>query len=107
MILDGFVLNVTEFIGLHPGGHMMLKHNIGRDISKFFYGGYAMEGNLGGNPQSGHVHSNYARMIVNDLIIGNYEKHITVQSTICKVNEGKITRLNESTSIFYFESEDR
>ena len=48
VILDGFVLNVTDFIGLHPGGHYMLKHNIGRDISKFFYGGYSMEGNLGG-----------------------------------------------------------
>ena len=64
----------------------MLKHNIGRDISKFFYGGYSMEGNLNGNPEPGHVHTNYARIIVNDLIIGNYEKHITVQSTICKIN---------------------
>ena len=107
VILDGFVLNVTEFIGLHPGGRYMLKHNIGRDISKFFYGGYSMEGNLGGGaPKAGHVHSNYARMIVNDLIIGNYEKHITVQSTICRIKTEKIVRLNDTTSIFFFESED-
>lgn len=83
----------------------MIKHNIGRDISKFFYGGYSMEGNLGGRPASGHVHTNYARMIVNDLIIGNYEKQITVQSTICKVNIGKTIRVNDSTCTFFFESE--
>lgn len=56
----------------------MLSHNVGRDISKFFYGGYSMEGNLSGSPSSGHIHTNYARYIVNDLIIGHYEKHIQV-----------------------------
>ena len=63
----------------------MLRHNIGRDISKFFYGGYNMEGNLRGKPVAGHAHSNYARLIVNDLIVGHYQKDIVAQSTICKI----------------------
>ena len=78
VLLDGHVLNVAKFIGVHPGGRHMLEHNIGKDISKFFYGGYNMEGNLRGKPVSGHVHSNYARMIVNDLIVGTYQKEIIV-----------------------------
>ena len=105
VILDGFVLNIADFITHHPGGKFALSHNVGRDISKFFYGGYSMEGNMT-NPQSGHVHTNYARIIVNSLIIGNYEKHITVQSTICKVNMEKTIKVNETTAIFFFESED-
>jgi cytochrome b involved in lipid metabolism len=27
----------------HPGGKFVVEANIGRDISKFFYGGYSME----------------------------------------------------------------
>lgn len=42
---------------------------MGQDVSKFFHGGYALEGNLGPRPSPGIKHSNYARLIVNDLII--------------------------------------
>ena len=45
-------------------------------------------------------------MIINDLIVGQYEKHITVQSTICKVNTDKTVKVNDNTAIFFFESED-
>ena len=54
----------------------MIKHNIGTDISKFFFGGYCLEGNLQG-VSPGHCHSSYARMIVNDLAIAVYERDIT------------------------------
>ena len=47
VILDELVLDVASFISHHPGGQFVLKHNIGRDISKFFHGGYSLEGNLG------------------------------------------------------------
>jgi cytochrome b involved in lipid metabolism len=30
----------------HPGGKFVIEHNIGRDVSKFFYGGYSLDGNL-------------------------------------------------------------
>jgi len=47
-----------------------LYQNIGRDVSKFFHGGYSLE-NKSKVPE--HRHSNDARMIVNDLIIGKFE----------------------------------
>jgi hypothetical protein len=46
----------------------VIAHNIGRDISKFFYGGYTLEVSAGNKP---YTHSNIARMIVNKIIIGS------------------------------------
>ena len=43
VILDDMVLDVTKFQFSHPGGTFSIKQNIGRDISKFFYGGYTLE----------------------------------------------------------------
>lgn len=40
MILDDFVIDLKSFLMNHPGGKFVLEQNIGRDISKFFYGGY-------------------------------------------------------------------
>jgi len=54
----------------HPGGTFSIKHNIGRDISKFFHGGYALENIL---KVGEHKHSNDARKVVNRLIIGQLE----------------------------------
>lgn len=75
MILDNLVLDVGAFINEHPGGRFVIKHNIGTDISKFFFGGYSLEGNLNGVSQ-GHNHSSYARRIVNSLAIAIYERDI-------------------------------
>ena len=69
VILDEFVLDVANYISWHPGGKFLLTHNIGRDISKFFHGGYSLEGNLGQAPAAGYAHSNVARQVVNKLII--------------------------------------
>jgi len=73
VILDNMVVDVADFINHHPGGRFVLTHNIGRDISKFFYGGYNLEGNTGPNPSSGYTHSNYARMVVNKLVVARFE----------------------------------
>ena len=40
MIFDNLVLDLNGYENIHPGGRFNLQHNIGRDISKFFYGGY-------------------------------------------------------------------
>ena len=48
VLLDDMVLDVTKFIFHHPGGKFLLKHNVGSDISKFFYGAYALEGHASG-----------------------------------------------------------
>lgn len=42
VILDDLVLDVGDYAEEHPGGDRLLLSNIGRDISKFFYGGYSM-----------------------------------------------------------------
>ena len=48
VILDDLVLDVIKFADEHPGGKFLLTHNTGRDISKFFFGGYSLEDNLRG-----------------------------------------------------------
>ena len=86
VILDELVLDVEKFTNQHPGGRFVLMHNIGRDISKFFYGGYSLEGNIGATkPAQGYAHSPIARMIVNDLAIAHYEPQKAVSSAICRV----------------------
>ena len=65
VILDNLVLDVTDFIKEHPGGRFALRHNIGRDISKFYFGGYMIDGNFEKGGSKGHIHSSYADLIVN------------------------------------------
>lgn len=86
VIVDEFVLDIGPFTKHHPGGQFVIKHNIGQDVSKFFHGGYSLEGNLGPAPAPGVKHSNYARVIVNDLIIAQLDRKVTVQSTCARVD---------------------
>jgi hypothetical protein len=65
----------------HPGGKFSLEHNIGRDVSKFFHGGYSLE-NF--KKVKEHRHSNDARMIVRNLIIGTLENHVSTKKMIVK-----------------------
>jgi cytochrome b involved in lipid metabolism len=69
-------LNIEEFGTKHPGGAFMIDNNVGRDVSKFFYGGYAMSGNTTspGDYVPRIQHSNYARYIASDLAIGRLVK---------------------------------
>jgi cytochrome b involved in lipid metabolism len=60
VILDDLVIDVADYMENHPGGRFLLAHNIGRDVSKFFYGGYSLDGNLINKPKR-HTHSNMAR----------------------------------------------
>lgn len=61
------VLNVAKYEFNHPGGRFVINQNIGRDITKFFYGGYQLENASKMKP---YFHSNIARSVVNGLIIG-------------------------------------
>lgn len=70
VLLDNLVLDVTDYMDNHPGGKFLLEHNIGRDISKFFYGGYALDNNDVKGGSMVHTHSNMARLQVSTLIIG-------------------------------------
>ena len=74
VILDDLVLDVTKFMSNHPGGQFVVETNVGRDISKFFYGGYQLENYT--SMSTYHTHSNVARLVVNSLIIGRLEKKV-------------------------------
>jgi hypothetical protein len=53
---------------MHPGGAFVLNRTVGKDISKFFYGGYALDSNSDVvTSGSAHIwnHTNIARKIVN------------------------------------------
>ena len=105
VVLDEMVLEVGAFMRHHPGGYFSLNHNIGRDISKFFYGGYSLENNDDGVRVKGHRHGNFARMIVNQLAIAYYDPVFDVAITKCKViNEG--LRVNSDTTILTLQSID-
>lgn len=54
----------------HPGGKFLIEHNIGRDISKFFYGGYALDNNDVKGGFKVYTHSNMARLVIETLMIG-------------------------------------
>ena len=84
-LLDYMVLDLSGFYDQHPGGRFVLEYTIGRDISKFFYGGYCLEGN-GASPAKGYNHSNYAKMIVDSLIVGRYQSETEPQTVLCRVN---------------------
>lgn len=73
VILDDLVLDVSEFYKVHPGGKFVIEHTVGTDIAKFFYGGYSLEDNMMATPAFGFRHSNYARMIANDIAIGRFD----------------------------------
>lgn len=69
VILDDLVLEVADYMDNHPGGRFLLEHNIGRDISKYFYGGYGLDGNILSSGSLRNTHSNIARVQVNTLVI--------------------------------------
>lgn len=69
VIIDDMVIDVSRFMLQHPGGQFSLRQNIGRDVSKYFHGGYSME-NI--SKVDNHRHSRDAQMIVNALTIGRY-----------------------------------
>ena len=50
----------------------MISHNIGRDISKFYHGGYSLEENFLETPAKVHTHSTYADRIVKELAIARF-----------------------------------
>lgn len=95
VILDDLVLDVSGFMRNHAGGRFVIEQNVGRDISKFFYGGYILEPQAGNKP---HTHSNIARKIVN--VLSKYTLH-----TESPVMAAKITSkapINNTTSTITF-----
>jgi len=83
-ILDNLVLNLSSYAHQHPGGAFLLQYTVGRDISKFFYGAYALDGNNNDPKQGNHrnTHSNVARKIANRNIVAIIGDKQNVQENI-------------------------
>ena len=79
VLLDDMVLDIGAFAYHHPGGAFLLEYNVGRDISKFFYGSYALDGNNSkpGQPNERHAHSNIARKWANKLAVASLVRYKT------------------------------
>lgn len=108
VLIDDIVLDVGDFVDQHPGGRFLISHNIGRDISKFFYGGYSLEDNLSGSgPAQGHAHSTYARKIVNNLAIARYQPEIEVNTTSCRVRNDLCSQVNRDVKTIVLESVEK
>mmetsp|Transcript_13001 Transcript_13001/g.20161 ORF Transcript_13001/g.20161 Transcript_13001/m.20161 type:complete len:308 (-) Transcript_13001:254-1177(-) len=76
------VLDVSRYLDDHPGGKFSLENNIGRDVSKYFYGGYTQE------PSSGmwtHTHSSIARDVVKNLVAGRLGEEAEIR--LMKISE--------------------
>lgn len=85
-----------------------MEHNIGRDISKFFHGGYAMSGNTSDPSDivSRIQHTNFSRWIASELAVGRLVKYANTFKT--EIDESMTTKITENTFIFYLKiSEDK
>lgn len=97
-ILDNLVLDLSDFYHKHPGGAFLLKYTVGRDISKFFYGGHGLDGNLGkvGDFHPANTHSNIARKIANRHVVGIIGKRNPPEFRFV-VDDTKTKQLNTTT----------
>ena len=99
--LENLVIDLKDFGELHPGGRFVLTKNIGRDISKFFYGGYSMINNPQGfnNNTHLHVHSYQAFKMVQEMVIGTIEDQSHIKEPI---QTRIVARSAASTYVFAF-----
>jgi hypothetical protein len=104
------VIDIGKYAYNHPGGAFLLDYNVGRDISKFFYGSYALDGN-GNDPSKEETerynHSNIARKIANNNRVGIMKHDATRWSlkndeggnTFKIISENSV-KINEFTTTF-------
>ena len=72
VILNDLVIDVSNYLGNHPGGKRALTGNIGRDVTKFFNGGYQYTNFNGLDDQ--HNHSKLSTELAMRMTIGRLEK---------------------------------
>lgn len=60
-IVDGYVLDITQFIEMHPGGQHLLRYATGSDITEMFVGRQGVDGHK-------HVHSREALELMKTLV---------------------------------------
>ena len=60
------MLDITKWADEHPGGAFSINFNIGRDVSKYFHGGYSLENK---DKVPNHAHSVDARRAAQKFIV--------------------------------------
>jgi len=100
--LDDLILDVGGFMSRHPAGKFLIQNCIGRDMGKFFHGGYKMEDADNNVQIRPYRHSMAARKIIQELVIGRIETK--AREAFCKVV--KKVDIGIDTANFYFEAID-
>lgn len=95
VILDDMILDVGEYLYEHPGGSFLVEHLIGQDVSKYFYGGYALESSRGDKP---YFHSNVSRVIVNSLLVARLNDN----APIVQAKVSSSFAINDTTTAYLF-----
>lgn len=101
VIFDNLVLDLNGYERIHPGGKFNLKQNIGRDISKFFFGGYSL---VNVPKKVPHHHSQAALDIVKTLVVGVIKDQQFVQDELFTITRSY--PVNDTTKTFSFTSID-
>jgi len=86
---------------MHPGGKFNLVHNYGRDISKFFFGGYSLVNIPNKRP---YAHSQSALDIVESLVIGVIKGQELVNDELFRMTNKNM--VNKDAATFTFTSVD-
>ena len=97
MILDNQVLDVALFPGQHPGGKFVFTKNYGRDISKFFYGGYKL---VQIPTEISYTHSAVATIQAGQMAVGHIEGQHDCRPVSMRISER--IKVNKNTSTFRF-----
>lgn len=105
VICDDLVCDIGTYMYAHPGGAFLLEYNIGRDVSKFIFGSFALDQNHNDPkmPNNRWAHSNVARKIVNRHAIGAMIR-VNTASGDFKLCHEEINFVNAFTRCFPFKS---
>lgn len=82
VFLDNLIIDLNNYDELHPGGKFALTKNIGRDISKFFYGGYSLINRPQEFNKGLHTHSYQAFKMIKEMVIGTIEGQSQIKEPI-------------------------
>lgn len=100
--IDNLVLDIGKYAQIHPGGKFALTQTIGRDISKYFYGGFYILSTKGS--QLPHTHSLKALLLAKEMVIAKLAGQEDIGPVITRII--KKTKDNNQTSTFCFETLD-
>jgi hypothetical protein len=99
VVFDQFVLNCGWFEKIHPGGRFTINKNYGRDISKFYYGGYVL---VNGKGIRAYNHSPTALAMVESMVVGTMEE----QSDVRENDFYLVARRDVSKDTYCFEFQE-